>query len=174
MMIDAAAGPFAAACLLLVFAGVAKITQPAGTRPAAAALGLPASRGVVRALGAVEAAVATAGLLIGGPAAAAVAVIYGALTVAAWRLLARAPGTPCGCLGASDAPVTATHVVVNVAAVVAAALASAGGAPLAAVGSGSWSRLAFVVLVGCCAALVTLVVEGIPRLDAAVREGGSR
>ena len=104
----------------------------------------------------------------------AVAAIYGALALAAWRLLVRAPGTACGCLGASDTPVTATHVVVNVAAALVAGLAAATPSPFSAVESGVWSRVAFVVLVGCCAWLVTSVLDALPALNAVAREGGSR
>jgi hypothetical protein len=170
----AAAGPFAAACVVLVFAGVSKIRRPPATHAAATALGLPATPAAVRALGTVEVACATTALLIGGGAAAAVAFVYGALALAAWRLLVRSPGTACGCLGMSDAPVTATHVVVNLAAAFAAALATAQGSPLAAVGSSIWARVAFVMLVGCCASLVASVLDALPTLNTAVREGGSR
>ena len=171
----AAAGPFAAACVVLLFAGASKIRRPAGSRPAATALGLPASPAAVRALGVVEAGAATAGLAAGGFAAIAVAVVYGALALAAWRLLVRSPGTACGCIGASDAPVTATHIVVNLAAVIAAVLATAaGGSPLAAVGGNFWSHLAFVLLVGCCAWLVAALLESLPALNATVREGAAR
>jgi hypothetical protein len=171
----ATAGPFAAACVVLVLAGVSKIRRPLATRPAAAALGLAASPAAVRSLGTLEVAAAGAALAIGGVAAAAVAVLYGALALAAWRLLVRSPGTACGCLGASETPVTATHVVVNVAAFFVAALAvAANGSPITAVGSSAWARIAFVVLVGCCAALVALVLDALPALNAAMREGGSR
>ena len=88
----ATAGPFAAACVVLAFAGGSKIVRPSATRPAATALGLPGSPGAVRALGAVEAVGAVAALAIGGVAAVAVAAIYGALALAAWRLLVRAAG----------------------------------------------------------------------------------
>jgi hypothetical protein len=171
----AAAGPFAAACVVLAFAGVSKIRRPAGSLPAAGALGLPRSPAAVRALGAIEALAAAAGLAAGGVAAIAVAVVYGGLTLAAWRLLVRSPGTACGCIGASDAPVTATHIVVNLAAMIAALLATAaGGSPLAAVDGNVWARLAFVVLVGCCAWLVAAVLESLPALNASVREGATQ
>jgi hypothetical protein len=170
----ATAGPFAAACVVLVFAGISKIRRPVATRAAATALGLPASPTAVRALGALEVVSAGAALAIGAAAAAAVGVMYGALALAAGRLLVRSPGTACGCLGASDTPVTATHVVVNSAACFVAALAAANGSPIASVGSSAWARIAFVVLVGCCAALVALVLEALPALNAAMREGGSR
>jgi hypothetical protein len=170
---NAAAGPFAAACVVLAIAGVAKLRRPVGTRPAAAALGLPATPGAVRALGTVELLVAFAGLAVGGAAAVVVAIVYGALAVAAWRLYVRAPGTACGCLGVSDAPVSPAHIVVNVAAALAALAAVAGGSPIASV-SGFGNRVAFVLLVGCCAALVTVVLDALPALRASLTEGGAR
>jgi hypothetical protein len=169
---DAAAGPFAAACALLLFAGASKLRRPIGTRPAAAALGLPASPAAVRTLGVVELAVAAAGLALGGWAAAAVAAIYVALAIAAWRLFVQAPGTACGCLGASDAPVSKTHIVVNAAAALVAVLAIAGGPPLLAVGDSAWARFVFVALVGCCALLVAAVLDVRPALTRAATEGG--
>jgi hypothetical protein len=169
-----AAGPFAAACLLLAVAGAAKIRRPRGTRPAATALGLPASPTAMRALGVVELSVAAAGVAIGGIAAVAVAAVYLALAIAAWRLLVRSPGTACGCLGVSDTPVTPTHIIVNFAALIAAALASAAGSPLAAVGSSAPARFAFVVLVGCCAWLVAIILDTLPALNARAQEGTAR
>lgn len=174
MIAEAAAGPFAAACAVLGFAGASKIARPTGTQPAVGALGLPNSPAAIRALGIVEGAVAVAGLAIGGVAAAAVAVVYAALAIAAWRLLVQAPGTDCGCLGASNAPVTKTHVVINLAAVIAATLAAGAESPLAAVSSNLGQRFAFVALVGCCAWLVALMLDTLPALGAAVREGGSQ
>jgi hypothetical protein len=170
----ATAGPFAAACAVLVFAGVSKIRHPLATRPAAAALGLPASPVAVRVFGGAEVLVAGTALALGGLAAAAVAVFYTALALAAARLLARSPGIACGCLGASDAPVTPTHVIVNIAAAGVAGVAAATGSPLAEVGGSAWSRVAFVALVGCCAWLVASLLDAVPALNAAVRQGGSR
>jgi hypothetical protein len=167
----AAAGPFAAACLLLAFAGAAKIYRPRGTTPAATALGLPASPMAVRTLGVVEVSVAVAGLAVGGIAALLVAAVYLALAAAAWRLLVRAPGTACGCLGVSEAPVTVPHVIVNFAAVIAALLASAAGSPLSAVGDSVVARVAFVVLVGCCAWLVAIILDSVPALNAQAQKG---
>jgi hypothetical protein len=167
----ATAGPFAAACLLLAFAGAAKIRRPRATRPAAAALGLPASPVAVRALGVVELGIAAVGLAVGGIAAFAVAAMYLALAIAAWRLLVRAPGTACGCLGVSEAPVAVTHVVVNFVAVAAALLASAAGSPLAATGDRLLARVAFAVLVGCCAWLVAIIIDALPALNTVTRRG---
>ena len=122
----------------------------------------------------VEAVVAAAGLALGGIAAGLVAMLYGALAVAAWRLYARSPGTACGCLGASDAPVTVTHVAVNLAAATVAAFAIAHGSPLTAVGSGVWLRVAFVLLVACGAGLAASLLDALPTLGALTREGRSR
>jgi len=168
------AGPFAAACVVLAVAGTTKLRKPSATRPAASALGLPDSRAAVRILGAFEVMSATAALAIGGVGAGAVAILYAALAFAAWRLHVRSPGTACGCLGPSAAPVTATHIVVNVVAALLAAIASVHGSPISAVGSGFWERAAFIVLVGCCAALVALVLDALPGLATAMRQGGSR
>ena len=167
----ATAGPFAAACVVLVFAGVSKLRRPLATRPAAAALGLPASPAAVRTLGAAEVLTAGAALAVGALAAAGVAVLYAALALASWRLLVRSPATPCGCLGASDAPVTAMHIVVNLAAAGVSLVAIATGSP---VGGDVWSHLAFVMLVGCCAWLVASLLDALPALDTAIRQGGSR
>jgi hypothetical protein len=170
----AAAGPFAAACLLLVLAGAAKIYRPRGTRPAATALGLPASPAAVRTLGAIELGVAAVGVAIGGTAAWAVAAMYLALAIAAWRLRVRSPGTACGCLGVSDTPVTATHVIVDFAAVAAALLASPAGSPLAAAGNNVFARVAFVLLVACCAWLVAIILDSLPALNALAHKGDAR
>ena len=170
----ATAGPFAAACVVLVFAGVSKLRRPLATRRAAAALGLPASPAAVRTLGGAEVLTAGAALAVGGFAAAGVAFLYAALALASWRLFVRSPATPCGCLGASDAPVTATHIVVNVACAGVSLVAIATGSPLAQVGGGVWLHLAFVMLVGCCAWLVASLLDALPALNTAVRQGGSR
>ena len=167
----AAAGPFATACVVLAFAGSSKVRRPERTGPAAAALGLPASVATVRALGLLELSVAVAGLAVGRVAAAAVAVMFAALAIVAWRLRARAPETPCGCLGAAEAPVAASHIVVNVAAAIAAALATAAGSPLTAAGPGLWSRAAFVLLVCCGAGLLTAALESLPALTRAMQGG---
>jgi hypothetical protein len=174
LMTRVAAGPFAAACLLLALAGVGKIRRPDGTRPAAAALGLPDSPWAVRALGLGEIAAAVAGIAFGRVAAGVVAGLYAALSVAAWRLYVRAPDTPCGCIGASSAPASAPHIAVNLAAMLAATLATAAGSPVSAVGHDAWLRVAFIVLIGCCAALVDVVIDTLPALGAAVHEGRAR
>ena len=64
--------------------------------------------------------------------------------------------------------------MIDVAAVIAATFAIGAWSPLAAV-SGDFGRVAvFVVLVGCCAWLVALLLDALPALAAEVREGGTR
>jgi hypothetical protein len=169
-----AAGPFAAACLVLAFAGIAKVRRPAGTGSAAAAIGLPASPVAVRGLGAVELVAAGTGLTIGGPAAVAVAAIYLGLAIVATRLLVRSPGTNCGCLGVSDSPVSIGHVIVDGAAVVAALLAAFGGSPLSAAGTSVPVRLAFLASIACCAWLAAQVLDALPALNRATRREAAR
>ena len=171
---SAAAGPFLAACAVLAFAGAAKVVHPSGTRAAVSALGLPASAGPVRGLGVIEIAAAAAGIANGSWAAIAVAVVYAALAVAAAGLLVRSPGTNCGCLGVSDAPVSVAHVVVDGAAAVAALLAATGGSPLGAAGESLTARITFLVATGCCAWLGVQLLDALPALNRAVRAGGAR
>jgi len=174
MIASAAAGPFLAACAVLAFAGAAKVVHPSGTRAAVSALGLPASAGVVRGLGVIEIAAAAAGITFGSWAAIAVALVYAALAVVATRLLVRSPGTNCGCLGVSDAPVSVSHVVVDGAAAVAALLAATGGSPLDAAGTGLTARTTFLVATGCCAWLGVQLLDALPALNRVVRAGGAR
>jgi len=170
---SAAAGPFLAACALLAFAGAAKVIHPSGTHAAASALGLPASAAAVRGLGVVEMSAAGAGIAFGGFAAIAVAVVYAALAVAAARLLRRSPGTNCGCLGASDVPVSVSHVMVDGAAAFAALLAATGGSPVGAAGESLTTAILFLVATGCCAWLGVQLLDALPALNRAVRAGGT-
>jgi hypothetical protein len=166
-----AAGPFLAACALLVWSGVSKLRTPRATRDAAAALGLPATAGAVRTLGVIEVTAGAAGAVFGSYAALAVAAVYLALTIAAARLLRRAPATPCGCLGASDAPVSVAHVVVNISAVAVSVAAAFGGSPLARIADLPLAGVPFVVLVLCATWLATLTIDALPALNRAIKGG---
>jgi len=168
-----AAGPFAAACVLLGAAGAAKLRRPVTTQAAASALGLPDTRAAVRALGICELGAAGAGVAFGGAGAAAVAIAYFGLAAAAWRLYTRAPETPCGCLGGSTTPATASHVVVNIGAASIATLAVGSGPPVAAAGHHAWMVATFIVLAGSCAALVHVMLDALAALRAATRAGSS-
>jgi hypothetical protein len=173
-----AAGPFVASCSLLVIAGSRKVVQPGPARAAVAAAALPLPRGArarfaVVAFGLFEVSVGLAGVVFGGPAALAVAACYLALGAFAWRLLRRAPATPCACLGASNATVSRVHVIVDIAAVGAALAAAAGGSPVELVVSRSLASIVFGVLVGCCVVLVALALDTLPVLAHAMRNDAS-
>jgi hypothetical protein len=166
-----AAGPFVAACTLLVIAGCGKITRPGPAREALVAAGLGAPRGGVVGLGVVEIAAGIAGAVIGGVAAIAVAVWYLALTAFAWRLLRRAPTTPCGCLGSPTATVSRGHLIFNVAAAGIALVSAAGGSPLARLAGHPLATVLFAVLVACCVKLAALVLDALPAVERAVKDG---
>ena len=169
-----AAGPYVAACSLLAIAGVAKITHPGPARDAVAAAGGRVPAVAVAGFGLFELGAGAAGVVVGGPAALAVAVAYLVLAGFAWRLLRRAPATPCACLGsASSAPVSRLHVLVDLVAVGVAVAAASGGSPFATLADRPFASVLFVALVGCCVALVALAFDSLAVLDRAVKEGRS-
>lgn len=167
------AGPYVAACALLVVSGAGKLARPAPSRVAVRAAGLPGAVAVVAGFGAIEVVSGVTGALFGGPAALAVAACYVALTAFAFRLLRHAPATPCACLGSSSAVVTPMHVGLNAVAAVVAIVAASGGSPWTQF-SGHWgAALVFTVLVACCVRLASLALESLPALAAATKEGSS-
>ena len=91
----------------------------------------------------------------------------------AFRLVRRAPTTPCACLGSASAPASRVHVVVDLAAAVVAIAAASGGTPLAGFGSRPFAAVLFVALVACCVELVALAFDSLSALDRAVKEGAS-
>jgi hypothetical protein len=171
----AVAGPFAACCALLAIAGIGKLVRPRPAREAVAAAGLPVPRAVVApaivALGSVEVAAGIAGLVIGGPAALAVAIAYFGLGAFAWRLWRRAPVTPCGCLGSSTATVSRGHLALDAGATAVALVAAGGGSPLAHLAGRPLATLVFAGLVGCGVKLATLLLDALPTLERAMKEG---
>ncbi len=117
--------------MLLVAAGVAKLSKPA---PGAADfLGFRAPPVLVRFVGGLEVAVGAAALLVGGPVAWAVGLVYASFAVIVLRaVLARARS--CGCFGRLDAPPSWVHVGGNLAlAAVSFVAAAAGRAPVPAI-----------------------------------------
>lgn len=128
------AGPFFAACLLMMAAGSLKALRPATTALALKSVGAAVPASLVRVGGATEAILAVAAIVAGGPiAAAAVAGSYAAF--AGFVLLALRRGgviSSCGCFGKPDTPPTIAHIGVNVgAALVAAGYAFASAPALA-------------------------------------------
>jgi len=167
------AGPFVAACSLLAIAGAAKVVHPRPARDAVAAAGWRAPAGVVGGFGIIEVGVGITGVVVGGRAALAVAACYLALGGFSWRLLRRAPATPCACLGSSRAPASRVHVLVDLAAVCVAIAAASGGSPFATLAGRPFASVLFVVLVGCCVELVALAFDSLPALQRAMKEEAS-
>src|SRR5690348_7783572 len=94
-------GPFAATCVLLALAGVAKLVRPAPTVGALRAVRWPASFLLVRVLGGVEIVVGVVALITGAPAVAlVVALLHVAFAVfVAVAMRAGSPVQSCGCFG---------------------------------------------------------------------------
>lgn len=164
-------GLYLGACALLAIAGVGKVLHSAATRAAVFATGLRVPRAGVVVFGFVEVTIGVGAGAYGGRSAFAVAACYLLLTVFAVVLLVRAPTTPCACLGSTGAPVSRAHVAVNLAALLVAVAAAPGGSPFAQF-SGRWFAAAvFLALVACAVKLAALVLEDLPQLTAASREG---
>lgn len=122
----------AAVCAVLVAAGVAKLTQPAGTGEVLGTLGVPGGATSARGLGAVEVLLGLTALTVGGRwTIALVALAYAA--AAGVVLAARRAGlATCGCFGArSPAPSPAHAWLDLLCAGVAAAGAAVSVPPLA-------------------------------------------
>jgi Methylamine utilisation protein MauE len=102
-MAQALTPPMLLAVAVLCIAGAAKLRSPAAAARAFAALRLPASTALVRAVATTEIALGVWWALEPGrPAAACVAAIYAAFALAA-ALLARSR-SDCGCFGESELP----------------------------------------------------------------------
>lgn len=163
----ALAGPFLAASLLLVGAGMSKIVDPAPLVRAARSVGLPVPTPAVRVLAALEAGLGVAAVLTGSRVAAAlVALSY--LGFTGFVLLARRRGgvlASCGCFGKVDTPPTRTHIAVTgVLAVVAAAVAvrPVGGLQL---------NVAFLTATAATTVVLYVVLALLPGLTEATRAG---
>jgi hypothetical protein len=162
------ATPFFAAALLLAASGCTKLRRPGSAVGALQAAGLPSSNLVARLLGAVEGTVGVGCLLAPGRAlSVALAVLY--LGFAGFLVtLLRSPDRPgsCGCVGATEAPPTRLHVVLDLAAaltgVAMAARPLPGLLPFAAdMGLGG---VPFVIGVALSAYLIHLVLAYLPAV----------
>ena len=123
-------GPYVAACVLLVAAGITKAARPDDTARAVVAtvpLRLAVVRPLVRSGAAAEVVVGAAGLLRPSPwTAALVAASYLAFAAFVAVVLTRGgPLASCGCFGTPDTPATRVHVVVVLALSVSAATVAA-------------------------------------------------
>ena len=148
-------GPLHAAAAVVLVAGAAKLARPTAAATALRVLRLPGSRAAVRAIAVVELAVAALVLAGAGGGRAAVAALAALhLGFAAVAAALRARSATCGCFGAA-APVTGTHVVVNLV-VAALALAAVAGGDVpsfgAEVGATPGAGVPYALLVGVLAA----------------------
>ena len=165
LVADLSVGVFLAGVTLLVIGGLAKLRDPSITVPALGALNLPDTTLTARALGTVEIFAATAAVLWPGRATAlAVVTIYAALTIATARL-ARSGDVGCGCLGRSDSPATAVHVVMDaVFALSAVLVAFHTPASLRALMGGSIVRTVWLVALAVLMALLAqIAMSELPR-----------
>jgi len=135
---NALAGPFLVAAVLLGLAAAAKLRNPAATGNALRAVGLPGSPVLVRAGAAVELAVAIGAVALGNRVLVALVaasyVGFAVFVVAALRR--RVPLSSCGCFGRSDTPPSVIHVVLNFALAVPAGAVAFGAAGAGAGGLG--------------------------------------
>lgn len=163
---SALTAPLLVASALLVIAGGPKVLDPTNTVGALRSVGLRVPSAAIRLLGAVEAALGVATLLVGARVLAVlVALSYAGFSVFVVAAL-RSGGavSSCGCIGRTDTPPTRSHVAVTVALTVTSALAAAVGAD--GVATITWSPAAVTTL--CFAAfaswLVWLTFTALPRL----------
>jgi hypothetical protein len=164
-------GPFLAAAGLLVLAGVPKLKDPMPLVRALRSARLPASRGLVRVLAAVEVLVGIGAIVHPGRAtAAAVSASYLAFT-AFVALTLRRGGVlgSCGCFGRPDTPPTPAHLAVTalLAATAGALSTTPPSAPLWALTPEHVALVGFALLVGWLAYLVMAVLPA--TTPAAVR-----
>ena len=174
---NAAAGPFTIAALLLAAGGVAKAIAPRDTANALRALGLPGAPAIVRVGGVAEAAIGAYAIVTADRIAAAlVALSYVAFAgFVALALRRDAPIATCGCFGKADTPPSVVHLVVNLGAAAAALVVAIdpgdgigdviGDQPLAGV------PFVFLVLTGVYLAFLSLTL--LPRTLALVRQSRS-
>ena len=153
----------AAAALLLLVAGLAKLIRPAPTTELLATLGLPERRVVTLAIGGIESLVGLGALAVGGPGpAVATGALYLGFVVVVWRAMA-AGATSCGCFGRVDAPPSWIHIAGN-AALAAVSFAAVAGDPAVDVMDGQPAGgLGFVLLVGVIAGLALVAFTALPE-----------
>jgi hypothetical protein len=163
-------GPYLAAALLLVAAGLAKVRRPADTSIALRRAGLPVPEWAVRAGAAAEVAAGCWALTSAHAAAGLVALSY--LGFAGFVALALRRGSPvssCGCFGKADSPPTVSHVVLNLAAAATAAWAAfhAHAPAITVLRHQPLAGVPLVLLTGAVAYLAYLVMGVLPKTLAA-------
>jgi hypothetical protein len=171
------AGPFLAAGVLLVAAGVPKLVDPMPLVRAVRQSGLPAGRTSIRLVALAEVAVGLYALVAPGRVSALLtALAYLVFTAFVARALARGGVLgSCGCFGKPDTPPTRTHLVVTGAIVVVAAAVALDPpvSPWATLGATSLTTVAFAGVIAFLAWMVLAVLPGLsPRVIRAARATG--
>lgn len=160
---DVAVALHAAAALLLLVAGLAKIVRPAPTTELLATLGLPERRGLTVGIGGFEAAVGVGALAVGGPLpAAATATLYVGFVLVVRRAMA-AGADSCGCFGRVDAPPSWVHIVGNAGFGAASFIAIAGDTPVEVMDGQPAGGVGFVLVVGVVAGLALVAFTALPE-----------
>lgn len=165
-------GPYAAAAVLLIGAGAAKVWRPRNTANALRSARLGGSEWVVR-IGAL------AEVVIGGTALTGARIAAALLTASylafagfvAWALREGSPVSSCGCFGEPDAAPTRGHVLLNLGAAALGAAATIGPLPpLADVLRAQPLRgVPLLLLTAVTAYLAFLAMTLLPRLASARR-----
>jgi len=173
-------GPYLAACVLLVVAGLSKAWYPDDTARAVVAtvpLRLAVVRPLVRTGAAVEAVVGAAGLVHPSPwTAALVSASYlGFAGFVAVVLTRGGPLATCGCFGTPDTPATRLHVVVDLALAGSAAVVAAtvpAGWLTGLLARQPWHGAPLLLASGVCAWLAYLALARLSEVGAARRRLG--
>ena len=171
---DVATALHAAAAVLLILAGAAKIARPETTADLLFSLrmprlGFPSGEAQAVALGVVEMGLGIAALVIGGPVTAGiVGVFYVGFAAAVVRAL-MVGATSCGCFGRAESPPTRIHVAGTIGLAVVSFIAIGGATPLEVMENQPVGGLGFVVLVGVLAGLFLVLFTALPEAMAARR-----
>jgi methylamine utilization protein MauE len=160
------AGPFLAAGVLLVAAGVPKLADPMPLVRAVRQAGLPTGRTSIRLVALAETAVGVYAVAAPGRASALLtALAYLVFTAFVARALARGSALgSCGCFGKPDTPPTRTHLVVT-GAIVALAAAIAVDPPAHPWASFDATGLTTLAFAGVLAFLTWMVLAVLPGLS---------
>jgi hypothetical protein len=165
--VDVVVALHAAAGLLLLVAGLAKIARPAPTADLLSTLGLPSNPALTLTIGVTESAVGLLALVVGGPiVASTTGAFYMGFVVVVWRAMA-AGATSCGCFGRVDAPPSWIHIVGDLALAGVSFIAIAGDAPADVMDGQPAGGVGFVLLVGVLAGLALVAFTALPEALAA-------
>lgn len=167
----------AAAAVLLVIGGAAKIARPGTAGDLFETLGLPPTafvRFLTRGLGLFEIGLGTGALAVGGTIPAA-GVAFGYTVFAAATYVAMTEGaSDCGCFGVRDVPPSWLHVLADLALALASFNAISRATPVEVMEDLPADGTGFVVVVGLIAGLFLAWFTVVPKALASRRSGRSR